>query len=351
MLMKILQRLKNENFYWNIGFYSLVLVGFVHFLFILLFLYFHLPQLVILNAVSLLVYLYSIFGLALKALDNKDDSRIGWLIYFELMGHGIIATYFLGLQSGFQYYIYTLVLIPFFVWTYTLPIRIARATGVIVVALIVEVWGQSHAPAIALDGGLIHFLHYMNLTLVLTAIALISYFYTVSGNTYQNILFEKSNNDPLTKLYNRRYVDGVFEYKMLADKENEAAYALLLIDVDFFKKVNDVYGHRYGDNVLVSLAGILKQHVRKTSIVSRWGGEEFLIVLDNSNQDDLLSTAERLRTAVERAVMNEEPPIQITITLGGAVSRDNETFQSTLSRADQALYRGKQAGRNQVSIA
>jgi diguanylate cyclase (GGDEF)-like protein len=191
----------------------------------------------------------------------------------------------------------------------------------------------------------------MNLTLVLTAIALISYFYTVSGNTYQNVLFEKSNNDPLTKLYNRRYVDGVFEYKMLADKENEAAYGLLLIDVDFFKKVNDVYGHRHGDHVLVTLAGILKQHVRKTSIVSRWGGEEFLIVLDNSNKDDLLSTAERLRTAVERTVMHEEPPIQITITLGGAVSRDDETFQTTLTRADEALYRGKQAGRNQVSIA
>ncbi len=351
MLSEILQRLKNENFYWNIGFYALVFAGLTHFLFIFLFIFLDIPQLVIVNIVSVLIYLYCIFGLALKTLDSKDDSIIGWLVYFELIGHGVIATYFLGLESGFQYYIYTLVLIPFFIWTYTLSIHLIRAVGIIIIALFLEIWGHTNNPVVELNSEYVNFLHYMNLTLVLMIIALISYFYTANSNTYQNLLFEKSNNDPLTKLHNRRYVDEIFENNMFTSKENNSSFALLLIDIDYFKKINDLYGHKCGDNVLIKLSKILKQNVRKSTIVSRWGGEEFLIVLEDSNKDELIYIAERLRIAVESTVMIQNKSIQITITLGGAVSKEDETFEMVLARADKALYQGKENGRNQVSIA
>ncbi len=226
-----------------------------------------------------------------------------------------------------------------------------RIAGVVLAALFLEIWGQDHMPVIGLESETVYFLHYMNLTLVLMVIAVISYFYTVNGNTYQNVLFEKSNSDPLTKLYNRRYVDEAFENNSITYRGGEHTFGLLLIDVDYFKKVNDLYGHKCGDHVLITLAGILKQHVRQTTIVSRWGGEEFLIVLDNSSQEELLHTAERLRAVVESTVMHAEKTIRITITLGGAVSREEETFPMTLSRADKALYQGKQNGQNQVAIA
>ncbi len=351
MRLHIVKRLENENFYWIIGFYALILAGITHFLFIFLFLFLEVSSLVTVNILSVLVYLYCIFGLATMTLETKDDSLIGWFVYAELMGHGVIATYFLGLESGFQYYIYTLLLIPFFVSTYTMPVRLLRMVGVIVVALLLEIWGQNHTPMIALNSTSLHTLHYMNLTLSLMMVAVISYLYTLHGQIYQNLLFEKSNNDPLTKLYNRRYVDEVFENERIKHRNHESTFALLLIDIDYFKKINDQYGHRCGDDVLIRLARILKEHVRDTTIVSRWGGEEFLVVLENSTENELVATAERLRRAVEDTVMYEAQSIQITVTIGGAVSHTHETFQITLSRADKALYQGKHHGRNQVCLA
>ena len=351
MRLHIFKRLKNENFYWIIGFYTLILAGVTHFLFIFLFLFLEISSLVTVNILSVLVYLYCIFGLSMKTLESKDDSLIGWLVYAELMGHGVISTYFLGLESGFQYYIYTLLLIPFFISTYAMPVRLLRMAGVIVVSLLLEIWGQSHAPMVALSSTSLHTLHYMNLTLSLMMVGVVSYLYTLHGQIYQNLLFEKSNNDPLTKLYNRRYVDEAFENERIRHQNNESTFALLLIDIDYFKKINDLYGHRCGDDVLIRLASILKAHVRDTTIVSRWGGEEFLVVLENSSADELKATAERLRRAVEDAVISETKSIQITVTIGGAVSQADETFQMTLSRADNALYQGKHHGRNQVCLA
>ena len=269
MRLHIVKRLENENFYWTIGFYALALAGVTHVLFIFLFLFLGIFPLVIVNILSVLVYLYCIFGLAMKTLETKDDSLIGWFVYTELMGHGIIASFFLGLESGFQYYIYTLLLIPFFVTTYTMPVRILRMAGVIIVALLLEIWGQNHTPVIGLSSTSLCALHYMNLTLSLVMVAVISYFYTLYGQIYQNLLFEKSNNDPLTKLYNRRYVDDAFENEQIRHQDRGSTFALLLIDIDYFKKINDLYGHRSGDDVLIRLAHILKQHVRDTTIVSR----------------------------------------------------------------------------------
>jgi len=350
MLLEILQRLQNEKFYWYIGFYTLVVAGFIHFLFIFLFIFLDIPQLIIVNIVSVMIYLYCIFGLGLKTLDSKDDSTIGWLVYFELIGHGSIATYYIGLESGFQYYIYTLMIIPFFVWTYTLSIRLLRMLGVIIIALLLEVWGNNNSPIIILDSNYITFLHYMNLILVLIIIAVISYFYTVQGTLYQNLLFEKSNNDPLTNLYNRRYVNETFENNILSSKMKGMSFALILIDIDYFKKINDIYGHKYGDKVLMKLSNILEQNVRESTIISRWGGEEFLVILEDTNKEELPYIAERLRFVVENTMMIEEKGISITITLGGAISRKHETFEVLLARADKALYRGKENGKNQVYI-
>lgn len=350
MLSEILERLKHENFYWNIGFYALVVAGATHFLFILLFLFLDVPLLALLNVISVGVYLYCIFGLGLKTLDTKDESLIGWLVYFELLGHGIIATLFLGLESGFQYYIYTLVFIPFFVSTYTVKIRIFRVLTAIIVILLLEVWGHHNTPFITLKSEYIESLHYMNLALVLIIIAVISYFYTINENIYRDALFEQSNTDHLTKLYNRHYINELFQNRRVRREKDPASFALLLLDVDYFKKINDSYGHRGGDEVLVKLANVLKTNVRRSTIVSRWGGEEFLIVLEEGSFAQLQELAERLRMIVEKTPMMDDPELFVTMTLGGAVSSKDESFETVFARADKALYQGKKSGRNKVVI-
>jgi len=351
ILSEIVQRLKHENFYWNVGFYALVFAASTHFFFIFLFLVLDVPFLALVNVASVGIYLYCIFGLGFKTLDEKDDRLIGWLVYFELLGHGIVATLSLGLESGFQYYIYALVLIPFFVSSYTLKIRILRVLSVILVILLLEIWGRHSTPFVTLKQEYLDFLHYMNLIFFLLIIALISYLYTISGNLYQKMLFEQSNHDHLTNLYNRRYVSELFQYDgPIRRKEDPKRYALLLIDVDNFKQINDRYGHRGGDAVLVRLAEVLKQNVRQSTIVCRWGGEEFLIVLEEGSFEELSEVAERLRTIIEQTPIIDENEFDLTVTLGGAVSSGEDTFDEVFARADKALYHGKQNGKNRVVI-
>jgi len=352
MLLEILQRLKNENFYWTIGFYVLVLAGSTHFLFILLFIYLDIPQLIIVNILSVIIYLYCIFGLALKAIDTKDDSLIGWLAYVELVGHALLATYFIGLESGFQYYMYTLAAIPFFVWTYKPIVRLIRFTGIIFFAVLIEYIGNNYSPVIVIDNTDITFLYYMNLIFTFMIVSGISYFHTANANIYQKLLLNQSNKDPLTKLFNRRYVDDFFEKKIASTSSHKGIFGLLLIDIDFFKKINDTYGHKCGDKVLIELSKVLNNNLRNSTIVSRWGGEEFLVILENTNKDELLYVGERLRSVIEKSTMIEEKGIKITITLGGAsLTKEDETFDMLLARADNALYKGKENGRNQVIIA
>ena len=350
MLIAIFNKLKDEDYYWSLGFYALILAGTAHIFFIFLFLFLDIHQLVIVNILSVSIYLYCIFGLSIKTLKSKDDSLIGWLVYIELIAHSIAATLYLGPDSGFQYYMYTLVFLPFFVWTYSTSVRLLRIAFIIVIAFLLDWWGHNYSPLIILDTEIINMLHYMNLVLVLVVVSIISYIHTINSKKYQNLLFKQSNKDPLTNLYNRRYIGEISKDDFSSLKDEGINFALLLIDVDNFKKINDIYGHTCGDNALITLSKILKDNVRQSTIISRWGGEEFLIIMENSNENALIHLAERLRSVVENTIMVDPNKIKLTITLGGAISKDNETFQEVLSRADKALYRGKENGKNKVVI-
>jgi diguanylate cyclase (GGDEF)-like protein len=159
-----------------------------------------------------------------------------------------------------------------------------------------------------------------------------------------------ANTDVLTHLINRRAMMHQLEIAMNQFDRSDRIFAIILIDVDFFKRVNDVYGHDGGDVVLVHLAQILQTKLRKSDVASRWGGEEFLILLPDTTLNRACELAERLRSYVET---NPTPSnIQITISLGIAVIRQHEnSVESLITAADHALYAAKNNGRNQVAIA
>jgi diguanylate cyclase (GGDEF)-like protein len=159
-----------------------------------------------------------------------------------------------------------------------------------------------------------------------------------------------ANTDVLTHLINRRAMMHQLEIVMNQFDRSDRIFAIVLIDVDFFKRVNDVYGHDGGDVVLVHLAQILQTKLRKADSASRWGGEEFLILLPETTLDQAREIAERLRFYVET---NPTPSnIQITISLGIAVIRQHgNSVESLITAADHALYAAKNNGRNQVAIA
>lgn len=147
-----------------------------------------------------------------------------------------------------------------------------------------------------------------------------------------------SYKDSLTGLYNRRYFYEILEMEFKRTKRNNTTISLLFIDVDNFKRVNDTYGHKYGDHVLIKLANILKKELRDVDIISRWGGEEFIVLLHNTCTDGSRVVAERLRMAVEKYKFKSD----ITISIGVTSSDGSMSVEKIVSLADAALYKAKE---------
>ena len=156
-----------------------------------------------------------------------------------------------------------------------------------------------------------------------------------------------SAHDPLTGLKNRRFFAHNFYDECARSLRRNEALTLLFLDIDHFKKVNDKHGHHIGDVVLKELAAYIKSTCRPYDTPVRWGGEEFIILLRGSNEQEALLSAERIRIGIESGVpLSISFPI--TISIGLAEYRDDDTLESLVERADKALYHAKQTGRNKV---
>ena len=169
---------------------------------------------------------------------------------------------------------------------------------------------------------------------------------------YAETLHQAALYDYLTGLYNRRVLkDFVKHIEALAERQQKKV-GVLMIDIDHFKRVNDVYGHRAGDTVLKECADIIKNSVRKSDLIIRYGGEEFLLLLNDTNKEGLTEVAEKLRKKVESSTFRfQDQAIKVTISLGGALFPEHgDTVEKVIEVADQALYKAKNSGRNRAII-
>ncbi|MGB5867274.1 MAG: transporter substrate-binding domain-containing protein [Arcobacteraceae bacterium] len=160
---------------------------------------------------------------------------------------------------------------------------------------------------------------------------------------------ELSIRDKLTSLYNRLKLDEIMIEKVEGFKRYKNDFSIILIDIDDFKIVNDTYGHDVGDDVLRVLSATLQSHVRLTDVVGRWGGEEFLIICENTNLENAHTLAEHIRTMVSNITFKEVG--SKTISLGVAQYQENDTIASMFKRTDEALYKAKSSGKNCVVTA
>ena len=186
---------------------------------------------------------------------------------------------------------------------------------------------------------------------------------------------QESITDPLTGMYNRRYLDRRLSEELQRARRYEVPFSIFLLDIDYFKKVNDVYGHQLGDMVLQKLRTVIVDSVRELDVVVRYGGEEILVILPSTKVEAALELAERLRQNIEETMMvepdpdKERPPgmdapvplasgmekersaISVTVSIGVAgyrFSDEPDTADMIIQRADQALYQAKGQGRNRV---
>lgn len=163
-----------------------------------------------------------------------------------------------------------------------------------------------------------------------------------------------STTDPVTGLRNRRYVSEFLSLEVLRAVRYRTGLAVLLLDLDHFKRVNDTYGHRAGDAVLQVVGDTLRTTLRAIDLAGRWGGEEFLVVLPQTDLPGATALAERVRVAIEETAIEVGGPAPLAVTVSiGAATLDEQTrsAEQLVERADAALYDAKDAGRNRVSVA
>jgi len=159
-------------------------------------------------------------------------------------------------------------------------------------------------------------------------------------------ILKLSVTDKLTQSYNRLKLDETMDEQLKLSKITAVPFSILILDIDHFKHVNDTYGHQVGDQVLVELVSILKNHVRNEDVVGRWGGEEFLIILPNTDLEGGARLAEKLRNAVSANQFTRAG--KVTSSIGVAAYQGDSAQESIVSRADAALYLAKENGRNRV---
>jgi diguanylate cyclase (GGDEF)-like protein/PAS domain S-box-containing protein len=158
--------------------------------------------------------------------------------------------------------------------------------------------------------------------------------------------------DSLTGLYNRGSIMLKLNEQVKHTRRYKDVFSLIMLDIDYFKKVNDHYGHLIGDDVLKRIADIIRQNIRDVDSLGRFGGEEFIVILPKTDLPSCKIIAERLRQAVESAEMKDgaNHSFKVTISLGLSGYEESDDESSLLSRADTALYKAKENGRNRVEI-
>lgn len=165
-------------------------------------------------------------------------------------------------------------------------------------------------------------------------------------HTVNQQLEKLARTDSLTQVHNRRSIQEIGREYDAESKRYKTSYSVIMLDIDYFKDVNDRYGHHVGDKVLQEVASLISEQMRETDFIGRWGGEEFVILSKLTNLKDCKNYAQRLRKAV--ADQDIDPIGNITISLGVSAHKQDEKFEDVVRRADKALYTAKDKGRNRV---
>ena len=158
-------------------------------------------------------------------------------------------------------------------------------------------------------------------------------------------------HDELTQTGNRKLAELTIKQHLEKIKLSGGNYGILFIDIDYFKQINDQFGTDKGDEILKLVVSTLEKGSRENDLVARWGGEEFIVILENIEPGYIEAVAEKLRILVEKSGIRKEPEnISVTISIGATLLRKKDTVESLLRRADALMYKSKKGGRNQIAI-
>lgn len=334
---------------------TMLAVGGFHAGLLVFFSCFRIYPMVIINIMSISLYIYCYK----KIQEGKDLLRVFNLTYIEIVLHAVIAVLLLGVDSGFSLYLIAMLPLGYYA-AYNFNSRKRRINPMFYVSIagvafcFVRIASNYIEPLYSYGNKQVDRTIYM-INYFVAVIAIVLFFSTLLNQIrilekvrkHQNKRLEKlAKIDPLTGLVNRRSLEERYSQAELLQEE----YAVIIGDVDNFKKVNDTYGHDIGDEVLKAIAEVFKTTVREEDMVCRWGGEEILVFLPRCSREDGRNIANRILEKVRETEVKVEGtlPIRVTMTLGVSISTEAEDFAGVTKMADERLYYGKHSGKNCV---
>lgn len=324
----------------------------VHFFYMFIYIYVKSKVMIYLNVISLILYsYYFIMGV-------NNSKRYPGIVMLEIWIHMLFAMLTFGWQASFQNWTFAMLIAVF------LPIynkegktnhKMAFIFSTILIvsyflfAVLIKV---IYYPAyIDFSSIVVKVLFLSNNLIVFFSIVMITLFYTLTIHRRTVELSRKADFDELTNLYNRHSINTLGCEIACNARNAKKKYSVAILDIDFFKKVNDKYGHGSGDLVLKELANIIRMYSFKDIKPARWGGEEFVIIAPYTTRfDDFYNILEMLRQKVEKTLFKIEGDKTIHITISAGVKEiDNcMTLDEAVSLADENLYKAKESGRNKV---
>lgn len=190
---------------------------------------------------------------------------------------------------------------------------------------------------------------YFNLSVSLIITLIITFIIITIVRKYHSKIEHLADTDALTKVANRRCFSQRCEYFLLLNRRKKSHFALLFLDIDNFKSINDKFGHEVGDFILKESAKTLQHSIRKTDLIGRWGGEEFVVMFIDTTLDEAKIISEKLRVSLENNIdMKKVVGKSVTASFGLTICKDDDTLDSAIARADSAMYQAKKSGKNRV---
>lgn len=294
---------------------------------------------------------------------NKIKNIIFYIGFIEIMAQSMVSFILLGNSFGFSIYYIALIPISYFM-LYSNSVKhhiiIATATSLLSFVLYITCYilSRRFTPIYSnstLDS-ISNYIYIANIFVIVIALAFFSIIFINEIEKAYDILCNKNreldnlaNTDPLTGLCNRRTTTDYINQAYNSTDPIKQEFSLVMCDIDNFKMINDTKGHEFGDQILIHISTLLKRLTRNHDIVCRWGGEEFLILLNNINKDMAKTIAERIRKVIATTpVQCDKEDFFVTMTFGVASASEAVNYAELFKIADSRMYEGKVTGKNKV---
>ena len=269
------------------------------------------------------------------------------LLSIEVILHAFLATFYLGWDSGFHYYFIPFILFLFINHKQNLPTIWLEAATIFTFYLWLLLTTNAPGYQTGVATEVIDWFQFMNIAINFSAIGLLGYGLRTSSMRAEWEMEQLAKTDSLTGLYNRRKMYELIQSEQTRMRRSAKSFVLVITDLDLFKSINDQYGHDCGDYVLKEVSQLMTKTLRKQDILSRWGGEEFILLLPETDIAGARRVIEVLRKVIaEYKFQYLSKSFSVTMTFGMALFDGSQSAEMVLKQADELLYKGKENGRN-----